>query len=708
MSYDIFLNPKSIAVIGASERPGTIGKAIISNILNGYKGEVYPITPSHESVFGRKAYKSVMEVPNSIDLAVVVTPSKIVPAVMEECGKKGIKGAIIITAGFKEIGGEGEELQNRVAEISKKYGLRIIGPNCLGVMNLSEQTMMNSTFLKITPKTGNIALISQSGAICAALVEDAIAQDIGFSAVISVGNKVDMNETDLLAMLENDEQTKVIVMYLEDISDGRRFIEVSRRITKESKHRKPVLVLKAGRTPEGAKAAMSHTGALMGSDEVYDSIFKQAGVIRVDGMQELFDYATAFAKQPLPGDEVVIVTNAGGPGIISTDALSKYGIKMANIEDIRPKINKMIPSYGSSLNPVDIVGDADYNRFDNVLSEVLDHPNCGVAVVMCTPSATLDYDGLARVVVKMSKSKGKTILASLMGLAEGTENKRIMSEGGVPHYMYAELAIRALKSIYDYKAWLNAPTGEMKTFKVDRESVSEVFNSVKRQNRSHLIEEEGYEVLKAYGFPVPKSVLANDEDECAKAAQEIGYPVVMKIASADIIHKSDAGGVKVNLTNEQEVRNAYRSIMSSVKNYKSDANILGVLVQELVKGGKETIIGAKHDPKFGPLVMFGMGGIYVEVLKDVVFRLAPINEYEARDMIESVKTSKLLKGVRGEKPSDVNAVVDCLLRLSQLITDFPEIAEFDMNPLLVLEDGKGCRAVDVRIGLADKSASKHK
>lgn len=703
MSYDIFLAPKSIAVVGASERSGTIGKAIISNILNGYKGEVYPITPSHESVFGKKAYKSVMDVPANIDLAVVVTPSKIVPAVMEECGKKGIKGAIIITAGFKEVGGEGEVLQKQVSEISKKYGTRIIGPNCLGVMNLSPHTMMNSTFLKITPKTGNIALISQSGAICAALVEDAIAQDIGFSAVISIGNKVDMNETDLLAMLENDEQTKVIVMYLEDISDGRRFIDVCRKITKESKYRKPILVLKAGRTPEGARAAMSHTGALMGADEVYDAIFKQAGVIRVDGMQELFDYASAFAKQPLPGEGVVIVTNAGGPGIISTDALSKYGLKMADIESARPKIDKMIPSYGTSRNPVDIVGDADYARFENVLSEVLDHPNCGAVVVMCTPSATLDYDGLARVTVKMSKSKGKTILASLMGLAEGTENKKILSEGGVPHYMYAELAIRALLSMYNYKAWLKVPKSDVKTFKVDRESVREVFSNAKKQNRSHLIEEEGYEVLKAYGFPVPKSILAKNENECIKAAQEIGYPVVMKIASPDIIHKSDAGGVKVNLTNEQEVRNAYNSIMSSAKNYKSDAKILGVLVQELVRGGKETIIGAKQDPKFGPLLMFGMGGIYVEVLKDVVFRLAPINEYETKDMIDSIKTSKLLRGVRGEKPSDVNALVDCLLRLSQLVTDFPEIAEFDMNPLLVLEDGKGCRAVDVRIGLSDKS-----
>jgi 4-hydroxybutyryl-CoA synthetase (ADP-forming) len=694
----IFLYPKSIAVVGASEKPGTVGKAIISNIMNGYKGEIYPVTPSHETVFGKKAYKSILDIPNKIDLAVVVTPSKIVPAVMEDCGKKNVRGAIIITAGFKEVGGEGEMLQKEVGEISKKYGTRIIGPNCLGVMNLAPQTMMNSTFLKVTPKTGNIALVSQSGAICAALVEDAIAQDIGFSAVISMGNKVDMNENDILEMLAEDEQTKVIVMYLEDLADGRRFIDICRKITKEVSNRKPVLVLKAGRTPEGAKAAMSHTGALMGADEVYDAIFTQAGAIRVDTMQELFDYATAFAKQPLPKDGVVIVTNAGGPGILSTDMLSEYGLRMADIEASRPNIDAVIPAYGSSRNPVDIVGDSDYNRFEKVLSEVLDNRNVGAVVVMCTPSATLDYNGLARVIVKM-KSKGKTILASLMGLAEGTENKAILSEGGMPHYMYAELAIRALKAMYDYKEWLETPKSSVTAFKVDRERVREVIDNVRRQNRKHLLEEEGYEVLKAYGFPTPKSVLAKDENECTKAAQAIGYPVVMKIASPDIIHKSDSGGVKVNMRNEEEVRNAYRSIISSVKNYKSDANILGVLVQEMVRGGKETIIGAKQDPKFGPLVMFGMGGIYVEVLKDVVFRLAPVDAYEARQMIESVRTSKILRGVRGEKPSDIKTLTECIQRLSQLVTDFPEINEFDMNPLLVLEEGKGCRSVDVRIGL---------
>ncbi|MFQ5920438.1 MAG: acetate--CoA ligase family protein [Nitrososphaerales archaeon] len=542
-----------------------------------------------------------------------------------------------------------------------------------------------------------------SEAICAALVEDAIGQDIGFSTVVSLGNKVDMNENDVLEMLAEDEQTKVIVMYLEDLSDGRNFVKICKKVTKEVKNRKPVLVLKAGRTPEGAKAAMSHTGALAGSDEVYDAVLKQAGAIRVDSMQDLFDYATAFAKQPLPGDGVAIVTNAGGPGILSTDALSRYGLKMADITDSRPKIDAVIPAYGTSRNPVDIVGDADYNRFEKVLTEVLANPNVGAVVVMCTPSATLDYDGLARVVVKMSNAQDKTILASLMGLAEGTDNKKIMSEGGVPHYIYAEVAIRALKSMYDYRSWVSTPKSEVGAFDAEKEKAREIFDNVRKQNRSNLIEEEGYEVLKAYGFPVPKSILAKDEEESVRAAREIGYPVVMKIVSPDIIHKSDAGGVKVNLGSDEEARDAYKKIISSAAAYKSDAKIVGVLVEEMVKGGRETIIGSKQDPKFGPLVMFGMGGIYVEVLKDVVFRLAPIDGYEARRMVESIKTSKILRGVRGEKPSDVRSLVECLQRMSQLVTDFPEITEIDMNPLLVLEEGRGCRAVDVRIGLGDKT-----
>jgi len=700
MTDSVFLSPKSIAIIGASDKEGSIGRAITLNILKGYTGKIFPISPTRETVFDKKAYKSVLDVPEEIDLAVVVTKNDVVPVVLEECGKKRLKGVIVITAGFKEVNEEGAALERRLGEIAKQYNLRIIGPNCLGVMNLAPQTMMNSTFLKVTPKSGEIALVSQSGAICAALVEDASAQGIGFSAVISMGNKVDLNEVDMLKMLAEHEQTKVIVMYLEDLGNGQEFLKICKQITRLNSVKKPVLVLKSGRSPEGAKAAMSHTGALMGSDEIYDALLKQSGAIRVDTMEELFDHATAFSKQPLPtkGD-LVIVSNAGGPAIISTDACSKLGIKMAKIEDIRPKINAVIPPWGSSRNPVDIVGDADFNRFDNVLNEVLAHPNVGSVIAMCTPSATLDYNKLAEVIVKVSKKYDKTMLASLMGLDEGIKNKEILAEGGVPHYRYAETAIRSLNAMLRFAEWSQTPEGKIRKFTVNKKKVEKVFAKVKEEGRKNLLEEEGQEVLRAYGFPIPKSILAKKDKEAIQAAKKIGYPVVMKIVSPQIIHKSDAGGVKVGLKNSQEVRSAFKEIIKNAKKYDKKAIIKGVLIQEMVKGGKETIIGSKLEPGFGPVVMFGMGGIYVEVLKDVTFRLAPITDSEADEMISSIKTNKLLQGVRGEKPSDTKKLSECLQRISQFVSDFKEIKELDMNPVLVFENGKGCKVVDVRIGL---------
>jgi len=698
MSESVFLSPKSIAVIGASDKQGSVGRAITSNIMNGYKGIVYPISPTRETVFDQKAYKSVLDVPDSIDLAVVITKNTIVPVVLEECGKKKIKGAIVITAGFKEVDEEGKKLEQKLKDIATKYGVKVIGPNCLGVMNLEPQTMMNSTFLKITPKSGKIALVSQSGAICAALVEDASAQGIGFSAVVSMGNKADMTEIDVLKMLADHEQTKVIVMYLEDMGDGQEFLKVCKQITKNNK--KPILVLKSGRSPEGAKAAMSHTGALMGSDEIYDAVIKQSGAIRVDTMEELFDYATAFSKQPLPTEgDLVIVSNAGGPAIISTDSCSKLGIKMAKIEEIRPKIDAVIPPWGSSRNPVDIVGDADFNRFENVLNEVLAHKNVGSVISMCTPSATLDYDKLAEVIVKMSKKYKKTMLASLMGLDEGITNREILANGDVPYYTYAEGSIRALKAMLRFADWIKTPEGNIAKFDVDKEKASKVFDKVKEEGRTNLLEEEGLEILSAYGFPLPKSILAKTEDEAVEAANKIGYPTVMKITSPQIVHKSDAGGVKVNLSSDKEVRDAFKVIVDNAKKYDSKAEIKGVLIVEMVKGGKEMIIGSKLEPGFGPVVMLGMGGIYVEILKDVTFRLAPFTDQEANDMISSIKTKKLLEGVRGEKPSDVEKLSECIQRLSQLVTDFREIKELDMNPVLVMEEGEGCKILDVRIGI---------
>ena len=698
MTDSVFLSPKSIAVIGASDKRGSVGATITSNIINGFKGIVYPISPSREQVFYKKAYKTVLDVPKPIDLAVIVIKNTLVAQVLEECGKKKIKGVIIITAGFKEVDEEGARREEEIKSIAKRYNIQIIGPNCLGVMNLDPKTMMNSTFLKITPKSGTIALVSQSGAICAALVEDASAQGIGFSAVVSLGNKAVMSEVDILKILAEHKQTKVIVMYLEDMGDGQEFLKVCKKITRKLK--KPVLVLKSGRSPEGAKAAMSHTGALMGSDEIYDALLKQSGAIRVDTMEELFDYATAFSKQPLPlAGDLVIVSNAGGPAIISTDACSKMNIKMADITSISKKIDSVIPPWGSSRNPVDIVGDADFNRFSNVLDRVLAHPKVGSVVSMCTPSGTLNYDKLADVIVAMSKKYKKTMLASLMGLDEGITNKEILAEGNIPYYNYAEGAIRTLAAMIRFSDWVRAPVGKVTKFKVNRLKARKIFDKVKSEGRTNLLEEEGLEVLKAYGLPLPSSALACDAAQAIKIAKKIGYPVVMKIASPQIIHKSDAGGVMVNLKNDEEIRSAFDTIVGNAKKYDKKAEIKGVLIVEMVKGGKELIIGSKHEQGFGPVIMLGMGGIYVEVLKDVTFKLAPVTDIESDDMIASIKTQKLLKGVRGEKPSDIEKLSECIQRLSQLVSDFGEIKELDLNPVLVMEKGRGCRILDVRIGL---------
>lgn len=703
MKESIFLSPKSIAIIGATEKKGSIGSAITHNIVTGYRGKLFPISPKRDTVFGIQAYKSVLDLGQQIDLAVIATRNTFVPQVLVECGKANIKAAIVVTAGFKEVDSDGARLEQELKDIATKYGINIIGPNCLGVMNLDPATMMNATFLKVTPKSGGIALVSQSGAICATLVEDASAQDIGFSAVVSLGNKCDMTEVDVLKILADHEQTKVIVMYLEDIGNGREFLKICKHITRDL--RKPVIVLKSGRSPEGAAAAMSHTGALMGSDESYDALLRQAGAIRVDTMEELFNFATAFSKQPLPASgKLVIVSNAGGPAIISTDMCSRLGIELANIDPLRPAIDAAIPAWGCSKNPVDIVGDATCSRFDDVLGTVLESDNVGSVIVMCTPSATLDYDGLAEIIVKMSKKYKKTILASLMGLDEGINNRHILAAGGVPYYTYAESAIKSLGAMQRFAEWLSTPEDEITRFNVDKPTVKRIFSRVREQGRAHLLEEEGQAVLHAYGIPLPASALAKTPAEAISLFEKIDRPVVMKIASPQIIHKSEAGGVKVNLRTKEEVATAYEEIIANTRRYDDSASIEGILVVEMISGGKEMIVGAKKEPGIGTVLMLGAGGIYVEILKDLTFKLAPVTRRDVYNMIHSLKTYKILQGARGEPPSDIEKLTECILRISQLVEDFPEIGELDMNPIAVMEEGRGCKALDIRIVLHDASA----
>ena len=692
--------PKSVAIIGASRRPESVGQAIFRNILlNNYRGILYPVNPKAEGILGVKCYPSVLDIPDKIDLAVIIIPREVVPKVLEECGEKGVKGAVIISAGFKEVGGRGVKLEEKVKRIVKKHHISLVGPNCLGVINTDPEVSLNASFARSIPKKGNIAFLSQSGALCTAVLDYAQGKGFGFSKFISMGNKADVNEIDILHSFAEDPKTDVVLMYLEELEDGKAFIQLARDITGEIAKSKPILAVKSGRTPPGAKAASSHTGSLSGSDEVYDAIFVQAGVLRLDSVEELFDCAVAFANQPLPrGRRTAIVTNAGGPGIMATDACIRYGLEMASFSPrTKGKLKDSLPVEASVENPVDIVGDAQHDRYKIALRAALADRGVDGVIVILTPQTMTDIEEIARVICRISTRRTKPVLGCFMGVVDVSKGVSILEEGGVPHYTFPESAVRALSNMCQYADWVTRPRTAFKTFKVKKRQVSAIFEKARREGRIHIPEAEALGVFEAYGFPVVNSILATSVEECLEAAEKLGYPVVMKIASPDVVHKFDVGGVRVGLDDESSIRRAYREMMRSVKRKMLKASIWGVTVAEMVEGARETIIGMKRDPHFGPILMFGLGGIYVEALRDVTFRLAPIRELSAIKMVESIRAYKMLAGLRGQAPSDLEAIAECLLRLSQLVTDFEEIEELDINPLMVLEKGKGAKAADARI-----------
>ena len=699
------ISPSSVAVLGASNRVGSVGNAVITNILSGgFSGRVFPVNPSSDTILGMRCYSSILDIEHHIDLAVIITPSKVVPQVMEECGKKGVKTTIIISAGFKEIGEQGKVLEESIKRIAKNYSMRLVGPNCIGIINTDPKVSLNASFTKGMPKSGNIALVSQSGAICVAMLEFAKMRNIGFSKVFSLGNKVDLDENDLLRMLANDASTKVILMYIEDLTSGRRFIEIASKITGETEKRKPILALKVGESATGAKAIASHTGALAGSKEAYNAIFAQSGVLRVETLEELFDYAIAFAYQKIPSTEgTVVVSNAGGLATIVADAAAKYNLYLtrlnkATIDDL----TKILPKTASLINPIDIIGDADHTRYEKALRIVIKDQNVDSCIIISTPQMMLNMESLADVLISINKEFREkiTILTCMMGISGIDNALKKLDQNKIPQYSFPESATRTIATMHSYRAWITRPRTKIRVFSsVEKERVRRVFRDVKSKRRNYVHEIEAMQVLNAYGFHIPKFRLATTEDECVEFAEKVGYPVVLKISSPDVVHKVDVGGVELNLKNSQEVRNAFKRIMHNVELAQSDLkkNVTGINIQEFIEGGKEVILGMKRDPQFGPLLMFGSGGIYVEVFKDVSFRLAPIKELSARNMIESTKAYKLLSGIRGEKPSDIESIIECLQRLSQLVIDFPEIQEIDINPLLVFQQGNGCKAVDGRI-----------
>ena len=689
-----FFQPESVAVIGASSNPEKLGYQVVANIKDcGYRGRIYPINLRTEEILGLRAYPSVLGVPGPIDLAVIIVPQRFVAAMLEECGKKRIPAVVIITAGFRESGREGVAEEQKLLGIAERYGIRVVGPNCLGVIDTS--TPLNASFAAGAPPAGPAAFMSQSGALGTAVLDMAMAGRIGFSKFISLGNKADVNEIDLLEALVEDPQTRVILIYAEGLPNGQEFIRVARRVTR----RKPVVAIKSGVTRSGSRAVSSHTGSLAGSEAAYEAAFRQAGVIRAPTMEAVFDYAQAFAYQPLlRGDRIGIVTNAGGPGILATDALERAGLKIGHLDTRTVEgLREFLPHAASTVNPVDVLGDAQADRYERALKLVLADQGVDGAIVIVTPQAVTEIQETGRVVGQIASATDKPVLGCFMGEDRIESGIEALRRHEVPNYAFPERAAGAFAAMNAYRVERQRPDFEIERFDADTDSVRELFRRVRAEGRISIGDAEAWTVLTAYGLSVPQSRMARTPDEAVELAAEIGYPVVLKIASPDILHKTDVGGVRVNLQSAADVRDAFDLMVYRAGRYVPEAHVWGCQVQEMVAGGREILVGMSSDPQFGPLVAFGMGGIYVEVLKDVAFRVAPFSRTEAEEMVREIRTFPLLEGVRGEAPADMVAIVDTLMRIGQLVTDFPEIVELDINPLMVFEKGGGAMAIDMRL-----------
>ena len=692
-----FFRPESVAVIGASREKGKVGHDVLSNLIeHGFKGGIYPVNPKADEILGLKCFASIRDVPGNVDLAVVVVPARFAPDVVKDCAAKKVPALIVITAGFKETGREGAEIERRMVETARENGIRIVGPNCLGLIDTAAN--LNASFADGMPPKGNIAFLSQSGAFGTAILDWAIAQNIGFSKFISVGNKADIDEVELTQAIGEDAHSNVILGYVESIARGREFMRVAAEITR----RKPVILMKSGGTAAGARAASSHTGALAGSENAYTAAFKQAGVMRASKVEDLFDWGLAFSYQGgIEGPRVALVTNAGGPGIIATDAIENSDLKMADFtRETIAVLRDKLPPTANVYNPIDVIGDVKADRYAVALEGALNDPGVDGVIVILTPQTSTEPLPTAEVIAEAARGTNKPVLACFLGGNTVDRAARHLMEHRVPTFPFPERAVGAMDALYRYRRWSRRTTAEPAVYDVDRAKVREVFEKARAANQLELGEVETRQVVTAYGFRVPASSLARTGDDAVRLANEMGLPVVMKIASPDILHKSDVGGVAVGLKTADEVAESYQKMMTNVRRHMPHADVRGVLIQEMIGGGREVILGMTRDPQFGPMLMFGLGGIYVEVLKDVAFRIAPIAMADARAMMSEIRSRALLRGVRGQQPADVDAVAEGLLRLSQLVTDFPEIVEMDVNPLSVFPRGQGAVAIDARLTLA--------
>ncbi len=688
--------PKSIAIVGASRDPKAIGHQCVKNLIDSkYEGKIYPINPKADEVAGLKCYHSIMEVPDEVDIALIVVPAKYVPAVAEDCGKKGVKGLVIIASGFSEVGRK--DLEDQVLEIAKKYDMRILGPNVVGIMN--NPLKANASFGPYLPYPGKAALISQSGALLIAMDARTWADKVGISHMISIGNMADLNFGDLIEYFNEDPDTNVISLYMEGVKDGRKFLENS----KASK--KPIIALKAGVSQRGAAAAASHTGSLAGSTKIYDAAFKQGHVVRAENLDALFDETMALALQPpMKGDNLLIITNGGGVGVLATDAAEKYEIPIKDApDDLKLLMMKHMPEFGNPRNPVDLTGMADESQYYGSIKDGIKHDWVdGVVVLYCETSFT-EPQKIAESVYNAYKESGvnKPIVVNFTGGERSVKAGEWLIQNGIPYYKSPDAAVRAIAALRTYGKYQEKAHSEFRPYEVNYEMARAIIDKTIGCGRKILTEPEAKEVFAAYGLPVPKGKMAKNEEEAVKIARAVEYPVVMKIVSPQIIHKSDAGGVKVNIKSDDEVREAFRDIIENAKHYDSHADIFGVYVQHMEPWGTETIIGSTYDKQFGPTVMFGLGGIFVEILKDVTFRIAPFSEDEAMDMIKEIKGYKILKGARGEKPRDIKAIAEAISCLSQLVWDFRDrISEVDANPVMAYENG--IKIVDARIILKSK------
>ena len=691
-SIDAIFKPRSLAVIGASSRRNTIGREILHNLIDyEFNGKIFPVNPKAGVIHSIKAYSTILDVPDAVDMAIIAVPKESVAQVAEQCGEKGVRGLVVISAGFKEVGGRGVELENQLLEVVKKYNMRMVGPNCFGVVNTDPKVRLNATFGKARPKTGGISFISQSGALGEAILNFADQLNLGFSMFCSVGNKADISANDLLEYWHHDKKTKMILMYLENFGNPKNFTKIAREVTRT----KPIVAVKSGRTTQGAQAASSHTGALAGMDIAVDALFAQCGVMRTTSIEELYDIAMMLSAQPIPkGNRVVIVTNAGGPGILATDALVALGMDVAPLPTkIKNELKIFLPPEVSLHNPLDLVAGAGSREFTLALEAVGHHKAYDTIIPIFVQPITINEIDVARSIIEARKKTDKPYLVCFMGVGFSSEGINMLLDHGIPVYVFPESIAKTLQTIDQYRRYLQRKPGRLPNFRVNKSAVEEIIG--RYHGRDAIIGADAMSILEAYGIPTASYTFAFSAKEATEAANAVGYPVVMKLNTPEILHKTEAHAVRIDIRSDRELREQFNDLRKSVRTLKKGEKF-SVAIQKMVTGGVETVLGMVYDPAFGPLIMFGLGGIYVEVMKDVAFRVTPVSDDSAGEMIKSLKSYPLLTGFRGSAPVNISVLKNAILRLSQLVTDFDEFAEIDINPFIASGDKDCCKAVDAR------------